>query len=127
MSDGEVLIEMLPLETDQVAVLPNIRFEGAEARLAPSGLAELGGVLTLLQENPSLRLEVGAHLPAGADTDQSEQLSTARAAAIVGHLVANGIAADRLVAKGYGASKPLTISGSQANAATTERIELRVL
>lgn len=127
MSDGEVLIEMLPLETDQVAVLPNIRFEGAEARLAPSGLAELGGVLTLLQENPSLRLEVGAHLPAGADADQSEQLSTARAAAIVGHLVANGIAADRLVAKGYGASKPLTISGSQTNAAAIERIELRVL
>jgi chemotaxis protein MotB len=53
-------------------------------------------------------------------------LSTARAIAIVKHLVASGIPAHRLAATGFGEFHPLDRGSSEAALARNRRIEIQL-
>ncbi len=67
----------------------------------------LQNVVTLLQNNPTLVVEIGCHSDARGDDDYNLSLSQKRADAIVNYLAAQGIDLDRLVAKGYGETQIL--------------------
>jgi peptidoglycan-associated lipoprotein len=61
----------------------------------------------LLIDNPEIKIELGSHTDS-VDTDAFNlDLSQRRAESAVRYIVQNGIAPDRLVAKGYGESKPI--------------------
>ncbi|WP_437878227.1 OmpA family protein [Sorangium sp. So ce513] len=74
----------------------------------------------------------GATRP-GCPTDSAgnarynETISTARAEAVRRWLIDNGIAAERLVAKGYGSSRPVADNKSAAGREKNRRIEILVL
>ena len=123
----KVDVTMQPLETGQQVVLHNIFFDRDKAVLSPTSLAELGQLLTLLRENPKLRLEISGHTDSDGSEDHNDQLSTERAHAVLDHLVNNGITSDRLSAVGYGASKPLAPNDSAENKARNRRTEVKVL
>lgn len=120
-------VTMQPLEAGQQVVMHNIFFDRDKASLSPSSLAELGQLLTLMRENPKLRLEIGGHTDSDGTEDHNDELSTARAHAVVDHLVNNGIASERLAATGYGSSKPLAPNDSPENKARNRRTEVKVL
>jgi outer membrane protein OmpA-like peptidoglycan-associated protein len=71
------------------------------------------------------RFEIGGHTDASGDAAANLQLSQQRAEAIRGLLIRYGVAADRLVAKGYGASRP--VAGNAADRAANRRVEFRKL
>lgn len=131
-SDGETMelnmnISLQSMESGTHEVMRNIFFERDQAALNPSSLGELGQLLTLLRDNPALRLEIGGHTDSDGSEGHNEELSTTRANSVVDHLVNNGIPADRLEAKGYGASTPLVPNDSDENKARNRRTEMRVL
>lgn len=68
---------------------------------------------------------IEGHTDNVGDAQANLALSLARAAAVREALMARGLAADRLVAEGFGASKPLTDNASPADRAANRRIELR--
>jgi outer membrane protein OmpA-like peptidoglycan-associated protein len=80
-----------------------------------------------LQENPTLRVEIAGH----TDSDGSElynlRLSQARAQAVVDYLVSRGISPDRLVARGYGESRPVAPNDTPENKQKNRRTELKIL
>lgn len=120
-------VNLQPMESGTHEVMRNIFFERDQASLSPASLGELGQLLTLLRENPDLRVEIGGHTDSDGSEDHNDELSTRRANAVVDHLVNNGIPGDRLVAKGYGATQPLVANDSDENKARNRRTELRVL
>lgn len=120
-------VNLQPMESGTHEVMRNIFFERDQAALSPASLGELGQLLTLLRENPDLRVEIGGHTDSDGSEDHNDELSTRRANAVVDHLVNNGIPGDRLVAKGYGATQPLVANDSDENKARNRRTELRVL
>ncbi len=120
-------ITMQPMESGQQVVLRNIFFGTDHADLDDASLAELGQLLSMLRENPSVRLEIGGHTDNTGTAAHNEELSSARAQAVKDHLIANGIREDRLEAKGYGASKPIAPNDSELNKARNRRTEIRVL
>ncbi len=120
-------ISLRSMETGTQEVMRNIFFERDQAALDPASLSELGQLLTLLRDNPTLRLEIGGHTDIDGSEEHNDELSTRRANSVVDHLVNNGIPADRLVANGYGAGQPLVPNDSDANKARNRRTELRVL
>ncbi|HVE62150.1 MAG TPA: OmpA family protein, partial [Chitinophagaceae bacterium] len=64
-------------------------------------------IYPILLENQEIVVEISSHTDSkGADT-YNEKLSQERAQSVVNHLISKGIDKDRLVAKGYGESKPL--------------------
>lgn len=116
-----------PLKTGEKEVMHNVFFERDKAALSAASVGELNKIVDLLNRNPGLRLEIGGYTDNDGNEDHNDRLSTERAHAVVAHLVKNGIAAERLTAMGYGASKPLATNDSASPKAKNGRTEIRVL
>lgn len=105
-------IEMPPtwvnVLSDKPIVLKNIYYEFNSANLTQEDKNVLDTtLLVLLREAPEFIIEIGAHTDSIGDTEYNLKLSEERAANVVKYLVQKGIPTDRLVSKGYGASKPV--------------------
>lgn len=70
---------------------------------------------------------MGGHTDSDGSAEHNLKLSQARAQAVVDHLTAQGIAADRLEVKGYGPTQPMAPNDSAANKARNRRTEIRIL
>ncbi|AXI04081.1 OmpA family protein [Aquirhabdus parva] len=94
----------------------SIEFASGQSVLAAKGKEILDQVSTCLKEG---RFEVAGHTDNQGNAPSNQTLSEARAASVVAYLTRKGIAADRMVAKGYGQSQPIasndTAEGRQQN------------
>lgn len=64
-------------------------------------------VIEIMKANPGIILEIGTHTDIRGNTEYNRDLSQKRADAAKEFLVDHGIADSRVIAKGYGESKPL--------------------
>lgn len=69
--------------------------------------AKLGLLLVLLQEYPTIKLEIRSHTDSRATKDYNQTLSEKRAKATRDWLIKNGIAGQRLLDKGLGETQPI--------------------
>lgn len=123
----DLMIDMIPIKIGAEVVLNNIFFETNKYTLKESSNAELLYLLNYLKVNPKLQVEIQGHTDdVGADKDNL-LLSKRRAESVRDYLVAKGIPPERLIAKGYGESKPLKPNDSDANRAQNRRTSFRVL
>ena len=81
-------------------------------------------VVKLLHNSPALRLGIEGHTDNTSTPAHNQQLSEARARAVVAALTAQGIAGSRLQAAGFGQSKPLADNATEAGRAKNRRVEL---
>ncbi|TWF44905.1 WD40 repeat protein [Chitinophaga polysaccharea] len=94
-------------EIEKPIVLNNIYYDFNKATLRPESKTVLDTVVDMLNDNPKLTIEMSAHTDSVGSVKYNEKLSQARAQSCVDYLISRGIAADRLIAKGYGKSKPI--------------------
>ena len=90
-------------------LIENIFYEFDKATLTPESATSLDELVVLLENNPNVTIELGAHCDFRGRDQYNERLSQKRAEAVVAYLIEHGIDAERLVAKGYGESKPKTV------------------
>ena len=90
-------------------LIDNIFYEFDKATLTPESAASLDELVTLLENNPNVTIELGAHCDSRGSDKYNEKLSQKRAESVVNYLIEHGIDAERLTAKGYGESSPKTI------------------
>ena len=103
----ETHILMVKAEVGSKVVLKNIFFDLNEADLKPESLSELQTIKELLVRNPQWRIQINGHTDNTGNAATNLALSHKRAEAVVQYLIAEGIPARRLKAKGYGSEKPL--------------------
>ena len=108
--------------TGHVALYLN--FDTDQATLQPDAQATVAQVVALLAQNPDLKLSVDGHTDNAGTAPHNQQLSEARARTVVATLTAQGIAADRLKAAGFGQTKPLADNATDAGKAKNRRVEL---
>lgn len=88
--------------------LKNINFGLDSFNINPIAARELDKLVDLLNDNPDItKMELSSHTDSIASADYNQQLSQRRAQSTVDYLVKKGIARSRLVARGYGESKPV--------------------
>ena len=102
----------------------NVNFDTNKSELREADRPTLEQVVQLLKGSPALRLSVDGHTDNVGQPPANKLLSQQRAQAIVDHLVAAGIARDRLVAKGYGMEVPVGDNRSEDGRAKNRRVEL---
>ena len=90
--------------------LDNIFFEFGKATLTPASSTALDKLVKLLNDNPNITIEIGAHTDRVGSAEGNLLLSGKRAESVVNYLIKGGIEADRLTAKGYGKSQPVTVN-----------------
>lgn len=95
-------IELKQLQVGNKIVLKNIFFDLDKATLRSESTAELNRLIKLMNDVPTLRIELGGHTDSRGSDSYNQQLSEKRAKAVVDYLSANGIDAKRLEWAGYG-------------------------
>jgi OmpA-OmpF porin, OOP family len=121
-------VETQLVETGSI-VLPDVHFELAKATLLPESEARLDEAGAAIEKFADLKVEVQGHTDSRGSVKYNAKLSQARAEAVRQYLLAHfHLAADNLVAKGYGESQ-LAVSPekSAADYAMNRRVVLRAI
>ena len=110
VKDSETYSLLFPLANISVPVLiDNIFYEFGKARLLPSSAHALDSLVTMLNDNPNITIELSAHTDFRGSNEFNQKLSQQRAESVVNYLISKGIAADRLTPVGYGEENPKRI------------------
>ena len=101
-----------------------VNFATDKAEILPDSRPQIDQVVALLKDDPALRLSVNGHTDNTGDATHNQQLSEARAAAVVAALEAGGIDGSRLQAKGFGQTEPVADNATEDGKARNRRVEL---
>ena len=92
----------------------NIFYEFDSAELTPESTPALDSLVTLLDENPNITIELASHCDYRGADEYNLRLSQRRAESVVNYLIARGIAQDRLSPVGYGEGRPKIVTRKMA-------------
>ena len=87
-------------------VIDNVFYDFDKADLRQESTAALDKLVTLLNDNPNITIELSSHCDFRGPDAYNKRLSQARAESCVNYLIAHGIAKERLTPVGYGEEKP---------------------
>ncbi len=113
-------------ESAQTLRLDGVNFETNSATLTADARRILTDVAAALQGEPNLRAEIAGHSDSTGADDYNLRLSQQRAESVRDFLIAEGIAANRLTARGYGEAQPTADNSTETGRALNRRVEFRV-
>jgi len=102
-------------------------FDFGSSRLRPGAREELQRLVTLMRQNPNIRIEINGHTDNIGSLAVNQRLSENRAKAIRDFLIQNGIQANRMTHKGHNFSKPLMSNDTAWGRSQNRRVEIKVL
>ena len=109
-TDQEYVLQF-PLASISVPILVrNVFFEFDKADLTPESTQALLRLVTMLNDNPTITIELSAHTDSRGRDEYNQLLSQRRAEAVVKFLIDNGIDAERLTPVGYGEALPKVVN-----------------
>jgi OOP family OmpA-OmpF porin len=94
-------------KVNETFVVENVYYDYDKAELKPESFPALDEIARMLEANPKMQIEMGAHTDSKGSDKYNQKLSDARAKSVVDYLVSKGIDASRLISKGYGESMPV--------------------
>lgn len=103
----DTIVVLDKIEINKIFVLENIYYNFNKYDIRPDAALELDKLVQLLTDNPEIKIELSSHTDSVDTDDYNIWLSQKRAESAVEYIVKHGIGPDRLVAKGYGESKPI--------------------
>jgi len=112
------------LDAEGRVQLHGILFDLDRATLQPKSTKQLQDVVTLMKDQPDLKLEVQGHTDDQGEDDYNLDLSQRRAEAVVAYLGLFGIESGRRVSKGFGESKPVIKNTNEGGGAKNRRVAL---
>jgi len=105
--DFMATIQLTPI--DRPIELPNIFYDFGKWDLRPESMVSLDRLVETLNDNPNVTIELMSHTDSRDTEEFNLDLSQKRAQSVVDYLIAKGIAADRLTARGYGETNPKVV------------------
>jgi len=107
-----------------VQITLNVQFDTSKAVVKSQYLPELEQFAQILKQKPEVKIEIQGHTDNVGNAAKNKSLSEARAKAVREVLVTKyGIAADRVMAKGYGMEKPVAGNDTPAGREKNRRVE----
>jgi len=109
-----------------VAFSSDIMFASNQFNLTDSSKIILNNLIVILNKYPETNLEVQGHTDNTGSESYNMRLSVKRAASVADYLKANGIAASRIIAKGFGQDNPEYKNNTPRGRAQNRRIEFLI-
>jgi outer membrane protein OmpA-like peptidoglycan-associated protein len=106
----------------------NLIFEVGKAIIKPSSFPYLDELVTVIQDPEALTwsLEIQGHTDNKGGDDYNQKLSEDRANAVKKYLVDKGIKAERIIAKGFGLTKPIATNDTAEGREKNRRVEFTI-
>jgi OOP family OmpA-OmpF porin len=101
-----------------------INFDTDKAGIRPDARPAVDEIAKLMDQDPALKLTIEGHTDNSGDAKHNKALSQQRADAVVGALMAAGIAKERMTAVGMGDTKPVADNKDDVGRAKNRRVEL---
>ena len=118
---------LVPIQTGEVVRLNNIFFNTGKWELQAESFIELNRVAQLLNDNPTMQIEISGHTDNVGTDDFNITLSGNRAKAVVDYLISKGITTERLSSKGFGKTKPVAPNDTEEGRKDNRRVEFTIV
>ncbi len=107
-----------------VITLGDVLFEYDKANLKPGAQKNLYRLVTFLNDHPDQAVVIEGHTDSKGSDTYNLDLSQRRAEAVQGFLLSNGIAVERITARGYGEAYPVASNATMAGRQQNRRVEI---
>jgi OOP family OmpA-OmpF porin len=111
------------LEAHAIVPIQPITFHAGSTTTDTDGELMLEAVAHVLRANTTVTIEVGVHTDARGSAEYNLRISQARADAIRSFLIAAGVPASRVTARGYGESRPIVTEAPNGTSSVRGRVE----
>ena len=118
---------LVPFRKGEKMTLNNVFFEFDQSELKKESFNELNRIAEFLKDKDSVIIELSGHTDNKGGDDYNLSLSQKRAEAVKSYLVSKGVPDNRLVAKGYGKSAPVTTNNTEEGRLQNRRVEFLIL
>ena len=115
------------IKKDAKIILKNVFFDAGKSTLRPTSYAELGRLTKLLNDIPTLRIEISGHTDNTGSLQTNKKLSESRAKSVVDFIVSEGIDKSRLEYKGYAYFQPIATNDTEEGRQENRRVEFKIL
>ncbi len=88
---------------------------------------ELDKIVQLLNDNPTLKIQISGHTDNVGKPADNLALSNNRAKTVVSYLINKGISPQRLSYKGFGETQPVADNKTEEGRAKNRRTEMKVI
>lgn len=122
--EAELVIEYDP---GTVFSFTNLQFETAKSDLKSASYVHLKNLVDVMKRKKDLRIRIDGHTDSDGEESANQLLSQKRAESVKNYLVSQGIDASRILAKGWGESKPVAENATPQGKAQNRRTEITVL
>lgn len=120
-------IEVATIEPSATIVLNNIFFDFDKASLKPESSPELDRIVKLMNERPTMTVEVTGHTDGTGSASYNMTLSERRAKSVSGYLIKQGIAVDRITTQYFGETKPIETNNTREGRSKNRRVEFKIV
>jgi OmpA-OmpF porin, OOP family len=118
----------IEVKEDRLDVKETVEFRSGSASVDPASFGLLQSVAASILKLPAAKkLVIAGHTDNRGNKRKNEQLSEARAKAVIAHLVRAGVAADRLSAVGHGPNRPIADNKSEDGRKKNRRVEFLIV
>ncbi|MCW5910238.1 MAG: OmpA family protein [Cyclobacteriaceae bacterium] len=117
---------LMPIEEGESILLNNVFFEQGRPILKPQSFPELDRLAQILEENPSIKIEIQGHTDNVGNRLALQELSENRVMAVREYLIGKGIKKDRITGKGFGPNRPIAPNDTEENRQRNRRVEFQI-
>jgi len=104
----------------------NLTFDSGSAKISGDSALEVDNLASILKAYPNVKINVSGYTDSQGDAAKNKTLSEARAAAVKGRLMAQGIGADRVATQGFGDANPVASNDTAEGRAQNRIIEVTI-
>jgi outer membrane protein OmpA-like peptidoglycan-associated protein len=115
-----------PLKSGEKMNLYNVFFNFNSDKLLPASTPELDKLIALLNDNPSVRVQITGHTDSIGSGDFNRTLSQKRATSVMNYLVGKGVNSGRLITAGLGDTQPIASNSAESGRALNRRTEITI-
>lgn len=109
-----------------VTLPENVTFAVDSSTVQPQFMDSLTNVAATLRRYPSSFVDVIGHTDSTGSAEYNQRLSERRAQAVADVLLARGVKSERVVAYGYGLTKPIATNATPEGRAANRRVEIKI-
>ena len=104
----------------------NLFFESKQFALKNESFLELNRIVKFMEQNPTVKIEIGGHTDDVGSDENNLVLSEKRAFEVYMNLISKSVSKDRLTYVGYGETKPKVPNINDQNRGMNRRVELMI-
>ncbi len=114
-------------EVGHVMRLDNVIFPVGKSKINEESYSELDVVVDMMQENPTMVIQLEGHTDYQGDEKDNLKLSQERVESVRRYISSKGVARNRIKTKAFGGTMPLSRDNTPEAHRLNRRVELRIL